>query len=411
MHVTRTPPHWRNWGLNQSCEPYEIVSPATAEQATEAVSAAVRAGRHVRAAGAGHSITPLVPTNGLLVEPSAFTGITDIDAASGRVTMLAGTRLRDLGPALWDAGLGLANQGDIDIQTITGATSTGTKGSGVTLTNLAAMITGTELVDGTGDLVTIDGGDELAAAKVSLGLLGVIVQLQVQMVPRYFLPETATIMHYRDLIDGWAELKQRYRHFSFWWMPNAKAHALYGFEPVPTDHAMVKFLEEVPIDESFDVRRTPEGRIGRSYLVYPDTATDPTFHEMEYMLPAERDEEAFLAMRELMFRHPEVDSPVQIRWQKQDDAWLSPQHGRETVSVSVSGVIGTDYEPFFREVNALMQPMSARPHWGKWNCYEQTDFAAVYPRWEQFRSLRERFDPESLFSNDYLRRVFGIEPQ
>lgn len=402
-------PHWRNWGLNQSCEPTAIIAPASMDELADAVRSAVRKGLHVRAAGAGHSITPIVPTDGVLVDPSRLTGITDVDEATGRVTMLAGTTLRDLGPALWDAGLAMANQGDIDIQTIAGATSTGTKGSGVTLPNLGAWITRTDLIDGHGDLRSLDSGDELEASRASLGLLGVIAQLQIQMVPRYFLRETARIMHYRDLLDGWEELKAGHRHFSFWWMPNERAHALYGFPPVPKDHAMVKFLDEVVIDDGYDVRDTPEGRIGRSYLVYPDTATDPTFHELEYMLPAQRDQEAFLAMRTLMEHHQEVDSPVQIRWQKPDAGWLSPQYGRDTVSVSVSGVIGTDYTPFFREVNALLAPLGGRPHWGKWNCFERADFAQAYPKWEAFRTLRDQLDPRGLFANAYFDRTFGID--
>jgi betaine-aldehyde dehydrogenase len=409
-NVNATAPSWRNWGLNQSCEPARIASPATPDEVAHEVRTALAAGWTVRAAGAGHSIMPIVPTDGLLIDPSRLNGITSVDPAGRKATILAGTPLRDLGPQLWEAGLGLANQGDIDIQTITGATSTGTKGSGVNLTNLAARITMTELVDASGELRRIDSGDELSAAQVSLGLLGVITQLEVQLQPRYFLREQYRVMAYEDLLEQWDELKLAHRHFSFWWMPNERAHALYGFDPVPTDHALVKLLDEVDIDDSCELRRTPEGRIGRSYLVYPDTTTDPTFHELEYMLPATRDKEGFSALRELMLaKHPDVDSPVQIRWQKQDEAWLSPQHRRETVSVSVSGVIGTDYTPFFREVQALLLPMEARPHWGKWNAFTTEDIAPVYPRFDDFRRLRAQFDPEGRFANGYLRQLFKID--
>lgn len=122
-----------------------------------------------------------------------------------------------------------------------------------------------------------------------------------------------------------------------------------------------------------------------------------------------RGKDGFSALRELMLTsHPDVDSPVQIRWQKQGDAWLSPQYRRETVSVSVSGVIGTDYTPFFNEVQALLLPMEARPHWGKWNSFTTSDIAQVYPRFDDFRRLRAQFDPEGRFANDYLRQLFEI---
>ncbi|MEU9454877.1 D-arabinono-1,4-lactone oxidase [Streptomyces sp. NPDC048277] len=409
MNATTPTPSWRNWGLNQSCEPARIADPATPDEVAHEVRQALAAGRTVRAAGSGHSIMPIVPTDGLLIDPSRLKGITSIDTDGQKATMLAGTPLRELGPKLWEAGLSMANQGDIDIQTITGATSTGTKGSGVNQTNLAARISMTELVDASGELRRIDSGDELAAAQVSLGLLGIITQVEVRMEPRYFLREQYRIMAYEDILDRWDDLKAAHRHFSFWWMPNERAHALYGFDPVPTDHALVKLLDKVDIDDSYELRHTPEGRIGRSYLVYPDTTTDPTFHELEYMLPATRDRDGFSALRDLMLtKHPDVDSPVQIRWQKQDDAWLSPQHRRETVSVSVSGLIGTDYTPFFNEVQALLQPMEARPHWGKWNSFTAEDIAHVYPRYEDFRRLRAEFDPEGRFANDYLRRLFEI---
>ncbi|KAA9164013.1 FAD-binding protein [Amycolatopsis acidicola] len=401
---------WRNWGLNQSCQPHEIVTPSTPDEVAAVVAAALREGRTVRAAGSGHSIMPIVPTDGMLVDPTRLTGVTSVDRDTGRATILAGTRLSALGAPLWEAGLSLANQGDIDLQTITGATSTGTKGSGAGLTNLSATITRTQLVDGQGELVEIAAGDDAhPAAQVSLGLLGVITQVEVQLLPRYFLRERNTAMHFRDLLEKWDELKASHRHFSFWWMPNDRAHALYGFEPVPADYGWVKLLDEVEIEDSYDVRHLKEGRVGRAYLVYPDTATDPTFHEMEYMVDAARDREAFLALRELMLSHyPEVDSPIQIRWQKQDSAWLSAQYGRDTASVSVSGVIGTDYVPFFTAVDSLMKSLGARPHWGKWNAYRAEDVAAAYPRWDDFRRVRARFDPRGAFTNEYFRELLEL---
>ncbi|MRH91218.1 FAD-binding protein [Nocardia sp. SYP-A9097] len=395
---------WRNWGRNQFCQPHTIAKPNSPEEVAAEVAAAVRAGRNVRAAGSGHSIMPIVSTDGLLIDLSGLTGVTSIDRDTGRALIRAGTPLSQLGAPLWEAGLSLSNQGDIDVQTISGATITGTKGSGVELTNLAAAITKIQLVNGEGELVVVSGGDELAAAQVSLGLLGVLTQLEIQLRPRYFLRERNAAFHLHDLLDRWDELKAGYRHFSFWWMPNERAHALYGFDPVPADHGWVKLLEEVEIDDSYDVRHLPEGRIGRSYLVYPDTSTDPTFHELEYMVDAARDKEAFLALRDLMLtRYPDVDSPIQIRWQKRDSAWLSAQYERDSVSVSVSGVIGTNYLPFFGEVEALMKSLGARPHWGKWNAYTREDMAAAYPRWADFQQLRKRFDPQDAFTNTYFR--------
>lgn len=401
---------WSNWGRNQIFTPEAVFRPETEAEAVAVIGAALKAGRHVRVAGSGHSFTPIVETDGLLVDLSRIGGVIDIDAARQRAVVHAGSTIASLGEPLWNAGLSIANQGDVDVQSIAGAVATGTKGSGIDFGSMSSAVTSMRIIDGHGDVVDIDGSDPeaLAAAQVSVGLLGVVLRVGLQLVPAYGLREENVILPMADVFARRDEFLQTYRHFSFWWMPTDRSAAMYALGDVPADHCFVKLLREVPVAEIPPTPGPVNARTDRAYRIYPDGTTDAEFHELEYMVPADTARDAVRAMQDLMLgRFPDEISPLQVRWQKADTAMLSAQLGRDSVSLSVSGVIGRDYEPFLRAVDQMLRRFDGRPHWGKLHYLDHAGFRRAYPAADRFDAVRVRFDPNDVFLNRHFRSFLG----
>lgn len=401
--------HWQNWGGNQSFSYAESVVATSESDVVDAVREAARHRHGLRVHGSGHSFTPIVATDHTLVDISALRGVVSADSVTGRATIRAGTVLSDIGAPLWHKRLSLANQGDVDTQTLSGAIATGTKGSGPRFGSLSSTVRGLRLVNGHGDIVAIteDEPDLLHAAQVSVGMLGVVIDIDVQCVPAYKLSEHNAVLPYRDVLARWDEFLAGYRHFSFWYLPTDESSMMYDLGRLPRDHCVVKLLTEESASAA-DVVADPGARTGPAYQVYPDATTDLRFHELEYMVPAAHGLDALETVRDLMHtRHPDQISPVQIRWQRADEGYLSAQYRRDTVSVSVSGKPGTTYEPFLRELDHQLQRFDARPHWGKIHFLTRDRVEALYPRYEDFQRIRREFDPTGLFLNPHLRDHFG----
>lgn len=404
----RTDFRWDNWGGNQSAHIPLGLAPADEVEATDAIRGAVEAGRHVRVVGSGHSFTPVVASDDVLVDLAALSGVVDVDLERQRAVVLAGSTIAAVGEPLWDRGLSILNQGDVDAQTIAGAIATGTKGSG-RFGSMSSTVRAVRLVDGHGAVVDVDGSDPdaLHAAQVSIGMLGPMLRVDLQTTATYRLREENTIVHIDELFDRWDEFEAGHRHFSFFWMPRDTSSAMYELGPVPADHAFVKLLHEEPVGDDVPTGQL-NARTDRAYRIYPDGTTDAKFHELEYMIGADDVRAAIDVVRTLMLtRFPHEDSPLQVRFQEPDEGFLSPQYGRRTASLSVSGRVGTDYVPFLRAVDEGLQQFDARPHWGKVHFLTRDRVEALYPRYDDFQRVRRAFDPRGLFLNDHLRALFG----
>jgi FAD/FMN-containing dehydrogenase len=409
MSETSAGYQWQNWGGNQSFAYAEAVVATDEDDVIGAVRNAAEHRRGLRVMGSGHSFTPIVQTDHTLVDISALSGVTTADAHTRRATIRAGTPLSEIGAPLWQHGLSLANQGDVDTQTLAGAIATGTKGSGPQFGSLSSTVRGVRIVNGMGELVTIteDDPDLLRAAQVSVGMLGVLLDVDVQCAPAYKLREHNVVLPYHEVTARWDEFLNGYRHFSFWYLPTDESSMMYDLGELPRDHCVVKLLTEESATAA-DVAAEPGARTGRAHLIYPDATTDLRFHELEYMVPAEHGRDALETVRDLMHtRHQDQISPVQIRWQHADDAYLSAQYHRDTVSVSVSGKPGTTYEPFLRDLDQQLQRFDARPHWGKIHYLTRDRVEALYPRYDDFQRVRREFDPYGIFLNPHLRELFG----
>lgn len=397
-----------NWVGNQTCRPARRLSPASEAAAQTAVREAIAAGQGVRVVATGHSFSPVHLTGGTLIDLANLDGITHVDAPTGRVRALPGTPIGGFGDPLWDAGLSLANQGDIDTQGISGAIGTATHGSGIRLQSFSASLRGCRIVAGTGEVVVIDEStpDLLAAAQVAIGMLGVMTEVEIEAVPRYHLVQRIEWWSFARLLDEWDERVARHRHFSCFWCPAPESAAMYGLEREsgePTaDMAWVKMLDEVDDDGA------PGGRVDRGYRLYPIDSLEPNFHELEYFVHIDRGREAVLAMRELMLAsQPDAVFPLEMRTVAADTAYLSPQYGMPTLVLSVSGKPGTDYWDYLRSVDALLGEFDARVHWGKLHFLTAEQLHDRYPKAPAFIGIRRRLDPDGVFLNDHLRPLFA----
>lgn len=403
---------WSNWAGNRRCTPAQRHIPTTVDEVRAAVVTARDAGLPVRVAASGHSYTDICTTAGMLIEMRELTGITRIDANARHVTLSAGTRIEHIGDPLWAAGLSLHNQGDIEAQQIAGATSTGTHGSGLKLRNLAAAVQALDLVTADGSTMTIDETtpDLLAAARVSVGMLGVITSLTLDVAPAFKISEVVQHWPYEELMQRWHDAFASHRHFSMFWCPTSTAHDLYDLECPPdvdmADVARVKMCDPVPMDTPDDMA-VIGSRVGRPYRIYPQFCA-PNLHELEYMLPFEHGVEAFDIVRRIVLDDPEFGIfPVEVRSTAGDDAMLSPNYGGDSIVISVSGQPGKEYEPFLRRIHDALNDFGSRPHWGKMHYFTRDELSAVLPRHGDFVDIRRELDPQGMFLNDSLRPLYS----
>ncbi len=401
---------WTNWVGNQSFTPAFTAAPRDEAEVVALVRQAAERGVGVRVAGAGHSFTPVVETSGLRLDLSAMRGVLSTDAVRRRATALSGTRIHDFYEPLWEAGLALRNQGDIDTQQIAGAVATGTHGSGTGYTSLSGAVRGLRLVTASGEVLDIgeDQPDLLRAAQVSVGMLGVVTQVDLAVTDAYRLREHVSLRSWDDVMEHWDELVSEHRHFGMFWLPTEESGALYnldGHGERLADQCYVKVYDEVgpEVADSDTVGR----RVDRCYRIFP-MVYDANFHELEYFVPLERAPQALHAMRELMRTSlPDSVYPLEVRTVGPDEAFLSSQHDTATCVISVSGKPGTDYWAYLRSVDALLADFSARVHWGKLHFLTPERLHELYPRADDFIAIRRELDPQGLFLNDHLRPLFA----
>ncbi|RFO94712.1 FAD-dependent oxidoreductase [Rhodoferax lacus] len=406
---------WRNWVGNQSCIARFKGAPTTEEQVSAMLAEADARDLNVRVAGSGHSFTPVVGTGGLLLSLAGMRGVNQVDMDKKQVRVAAGTRIHDLAIELKSRGLSLVNQGDIDSQAVAGAFTTGTHGTGITLGCLATAIAGLRLVQADGSVLVIDGSDQdlLHAAQVSVGTLGVISELTLQVTDAYQLHEHLWRDDFETCMERHDELAATHRHFGFFWCPTSESRHLYCLadtadapRTTTKETADVCEMKVIDITDAPDMH-TPFEKIAYSSDIYPIEYI-PNFHELEYAVPLQHGKAAVRAVRELMLtKHTNALFPIEYRFTAGDPAWLSPFHQQDSITLSVSGQPGVDYWDYLRDVDAILRGFNARPHWGKMHFLDTDDVTALYPRAGDFRALRRRLDPKGRFLNDHVRALLG----
>ncbi|MDP3342218.1 D-arabinono-1,4-lactone oxidase [Frigidibacter sp.] len=404
--------HWRNWVGNQSCVRAARGAPQSEDELCAMIAAATGKGLNVRVAGSGHSFTPVALTSGLHLTLSGMKGVRHVDHEKRRVTAAAGTTINELVKVLKAEGLSMLNQGDIDSQAIAGAFTTGTHGTGGALPVLADCIVGMKLVQPDGSILVVDETtpDLLLAGRVSLGTLGAISEMTLQVTDSYRLKERIWREDFESAMEMHDELAEKHRHFSFFWCPYEESRHCYclpdtsatsktGRTSDVCEMKVMDITDEAPFEGEFE-------KVAYSSDVYPIEYI-PNFHELEYAVPRQHGKDAVRAVRKIMLEQfPEAIFPIEYRFTADDEAWMSPFHRQDSVTVSVSGEPGKDYWDYLRAVDKILRGYGARPHWGKLHFLTGEDVDAIYPHAQDFRTLRRKLDPQGFYLNDHLSQLF-----
>jgi L-gulonolactone oxidase len=426
----------RNWAGNQRCVPAALERPRTTDEVAAIVAAARAAGRTVKTIGAGHSFTAAAMTNGVLVSLERMDAVLEVDRDGGRVRVQAGITLRALGERLAEVGLAMPNLGDINVQSVAGATSTATHGTGLAFGNVATTIVGIELVDGRGEVVRCDeehDPDLLRAARVGVGALGIVTEVTLQCVPAFNLHAVETIEVLDDVLDDLDTFVRSADHVEFYWMPGSRRCQVkrnHRTDEPARPQPKLAYVRDKWLGENLGFglvcrvgRRFPAlapriGRmvaaaagerdlIDRSDRVFA-SPRHVRFVEMEYGVPLPELAGAVRRVRELTtgLTFPTL-FPIEVRMSAADDIPLSTGYGRASGWVAVHQYRGAPHEEYFRGVEAIMDELDGRPHWGKMHFQTAATLRPRYPEWDVFAATRERLDPDRTFRNPYLDRVLG----
>ena len=436
--MTRPGAEWQNWGRTARVRPQRVEFPGTIDAVQRAVKAAATRGMQVKAVGAGHSFTGIAVAPGVLLDLTDLTGLVAADRETGRVTLRAGTRLHRIPALLAPYGLAMPNLGDIDRQSISGAISTGTHGTGARFGGISTQVTGATLVTADGELLVVDeahNSELLPAIALGLGALGILVEITLQCVPAFLLHAVERPEDLGEVLDGLAARVAESDHFELYWFPhtdramtktNTRLPESAVRRPLPR---VGKWVDDVVVGNGLhqiacSVARTLPPTVPAisrasvrlwgdreftdlSHRVFA-TERSVRFREMEYALPAENVRPAFDALRTVIDEKGwRISFPVEVRFAAADDLWLSTAHGRASGYIAVHRYWREDPTEYFEAVEQIMLAYDGRPHWGKMHTLDAALLRGRYPRFDDFVALRDRLDPDRMFQNRYLERVLG----
>ena len=418
--------------------PERIAVPSDTADVEATVKSAVQDGLRVKAVGSGHSFSEIAVADGVQVRLDRLDRLLEVDPASGTVTVGAGIPLHRLTPLLDEHGLAMENLGDIDRQTLAGATSTGTHGTGGRFGGIATQIRGLEIVLADGSVVTTSADERpelLELARVGLGALGVITAVTLQCVPRFALHVLDEPMPLDRVLEEVDDLVADNDHFEFFWFPYTDRALTRRFQRVPADVELDPqgrlahwFDQAVVTNVGWDallrvatrrpglvprVNRTVSGALGRreysdlSHRVFA-SRRDVRFNEGEYAFAREDFRDVFGELRSLVGRleHP-VAFPFECRFVAADDIPLAPTYRRPSAYIAFHQYRSMPHQPFFDAAEDVFATVEGRPHWGKMHRLGADELSARYPRFADFVALRDELDPTGVFSNHYLDRVLG----
>jgi FAD/FMN-containing dehydrogenase len=408
--------HVLNWFGNLSFMPAYIATPRSEADVLHIIKFARDNELPVRAHGAKHSHAPNIPTAGVSVSFDEFREVLNLDKDKLQITVRPGLRIAQLTRILRDAGMSLANQGDIDSQAIAGAIMTGTHGAGRRLACMATQVIALRIATSAGEILDLSEAADaelFRAARVSIGMFGLVLSLTIQAVPSYNILKRSWNMDVEDLVQQLPGLIESHRTCYHLWLPHLESIALLnlpvdGYASTATrDHDIchLRSYDAIPVAELPPALGTGEV-FGHSSEIFPNVYV-PNFMEIEYTVPFAAGLDAFGEIRErILTHHKDAFFPIEFRAVAADDSYISPFSGREGVAVSCPRVPEGDYWGFLHDMDAILDRYDARPHWGKYHFTTPARMERLYPKYAAFKTLRRRLDPSGMFLNDLLRPLF-----
>ncbi len=436
-----------NWSRIESARPQHMWKPRSEAQAADVVRQASARGERVRVMGAGHSFTPVALGEDHLVSLDEMSGLVGVDVGRRRARFRAGTRLRDIPALLAPYGLALTNQGDVNPQSIAGAISTGTHGTGLGFTGFGGTVTGLKLLTADGSVLNLSETEHpeiFSLARISVGVLGLLLEVELQCVEAFDLVAQETGENLDDLLDGLEQRARAHDHLEFYWYPHtdravAKTntrvrrgeHAPAGLTDVRPRKKWAQVLSEEVVDNGGLRAMCEVGSLvpaaiptlcrvaawatsNRAYRAAAhEVFVSPRrvrFNETEWAVPLEEGPAAVREVRDLIERkNLKISFPIEGRVAAADDVPLSTAYGRETMYIAAHQFFREDPTEYLTGVERVMRAHGGRPHWGKRHTLGYEELAGLYPRFEDFRALRSLLDPDAVFGNSHTDRLFGVD--
>lgn len=425
---------WHNWARTVSVTPQQLAYPSSESEIMQLVLSAESEGLHIRAVGAGHSFTPVAASSDIMLSLDHLQGIENYDPDSGEVTVWAGTRLHQLGRLLHELGRAQENLGDIDQQSVAGAISTGTHGTGLHFGSIGTQVTGLRLIDGRGQLRTIDASqpDQLAAARLSLGALGIITSVTLKTQSAFKLRQDIHKATFAEMLHLWPEYAQGSRHFEFFWIPHTDTVQLkrsFLSEEEATGRNASDFVNETVLENgalwalsevnarfprltksvasTIGLGVAGSRKVRASHEVF-STQRLVRFKEMEYGVPLASLGSVLKDLR-AMFEAQQlpISFPIEVRLVRGDDIYLSTAQGGDRAYIAVHAYHRARHQDYFREAESIFRAHAGRPHWGKMHSLGAAQLQDLYPHFHDFKAVQNEFDPLRRFGSHYLQHLLG----
>jgi FAD-linked oxidoreductase len=430
---------WRNWSGLESSRPQRTVEPRDTASVVAEVEWAREAGSTVKMVGTGHSFTAISAPEGTMLTPAGLRGVVAVDREAMTVTAYAGTQLKVLNHELERLGLTLHNMGDIAEQTLAGAISTGTHGTGGVAAGLAAQVAALELVTGTGEVLRASAEEHpevFACARVGLGALGILTTITFRVEPLFVMEASEQPMSWDEALGTFDKMCEESHHVDMYWFPhtdrmltkrNVRLDADLG-EAEPLSPFRRWLDDDFLSNTAFGALTAAANKVprlippmnrmnarllgARTYSDVPHRVfiaeRNVVFREMEYAVPRAVGLEVLREARRVLDASDlTISFPVEIRVAPADDIALSTASGRDSFYLAFHTHRAADHREYFALMESIMRAHDGRPHWGKVHTRTAADLAPAYPRFDEFLALRDRLDPDRVFANDYLRRVLG----
>ncbi|MBO9129186.1 D-arabinono-1,4-lactone oxidase [Bacillus sp. 165] len=426
---------WKNWAGNVQFSPLAVVYPSNIDEVVEAVQSAVHAKKRIRVIGSGHSFTAVTATDELLVSLDRLSGVEAVDHGTGTVEVWAGTKLDELGKSLYKQGYAQENLGDSNVQSVGGAISTGTHGTGAHFGSISTQVVEITAVTAVGEIIKCSNKkkqDIFKAMQVSLGLLGIIVKVKIKVIPKINYIYESNKQSLTEVMENLDVFVNTNRHFAFSIFPYSNdiqvktmnitddlASSLYvhRWKTAIRERVILYLLSECCRMFPFltkwisrlSAKMIPSTRItGPAHRIFT-TPRKVKFTEMEYTIPAQCMQDAILEINKAIRKHKfAVHFPIECRYVKKDDIWLSPAYQRNSGYIAVRMYKGMKSEEYFKEVELIVKKYEGRPHWGKMHNMTFEDLKLLYPKLEEFLALRKQLDPNGIFVNPYLAGILNI---
>ena len=422
---------FRNWASNiQATIPY-YYQPETEEQLIRIVQQHSK----VRIVGTGHSWSALCPSEEALINLDKYSKVLSIDKVAKTVTVQPGIKLWQLNEYLDTQGMAMTNLGSISKQSLAGAISTATHGSGIQFQVLASLVRSFTLIKANGSKVSLDkekNKEVFNLSIISLGSLGLVSEITLSISEAFRLHDRTVAIGFDEMLANLDDYIQNTDHFKIWWFPHVDKAVIYQYDrtqDAPNDSRLRQWLQDevlsvigyrtlVFIGNLFPSLRPffnqililsfkkPLDRIEKSYKVF-NVPAPPIHRETEWAFDVRDAAEILAAYKKMIdLSEHKINFIQEIRFVRGDEFALSPAYRRDSMWVGCYLIGEKGWPELLADFEKLARSYYGRPHWGKEFSIDKAHLSSQYPEIEAFNRLRKECDPTGKFENKMISELF-----